>query len=124
MAKVYQKDVRRPPGIRELASVESGVWQAQSFQLALKIGFRPVKPLRISFRYMSELRRNKQLDVCILGSRSDFPLNIKGRYRDGTDDDLHASQGVLDGFIVGIVDLDHLGITFNRLTGTLRFDSE
>lgn len=83
-----------------------------------------MKPLRISFRYISELRRNKQLDVCILGGRSDFPLNIKGRYRNGTDDNVHTGQGILDGFIVGIVDLDHLGIALNRFLRALRVDSQ
>ena len=48
---------------------------------------------------------------------------MNDRYRDGADDDVHTSQGVLDGCVVGIVDLDHLGIAMDRLIGTLRFDN-
>jgi hypothetical protein len=48
------------------------------------------------FWYISELRRN-ELEVYFLGGRSDSPLNIKGRYRNGTYDNIHTGHCVVDG---------------------------
>jgi hypothetical protein len=112
-------DVRRPDIIRKGASVEDSVRDTQSFQLGLNICLGPEQSLGRSFGYPSEVRRNEQLDVYFHGGRSDLPLNIEGLSRNGTDDDLHASQGALDRFVIGIVDLDHLGVTLNGGLGAL-----
>ena len=76
------------------------------------------------FRVSTEFRRNEQLDVCFLGSGSDFLLNIESCYRNGTDDNVHTSQGVLDGLVIGIVDLDNLGVALNRGLGVLSVQSQ
>ena len=124
MAKTISRDVRRPNVIREHASVEGGVWDTQSFQLALEFRLCPEHPHGLSFRVSTEVRRNEQLDVCFLGGLGDLPLNLEGPGRNGTDDDLHTRQGVLDGLAVGIVDLDHLGVAFNRGLGVLGAHSQ
>jgi hypothetical protein len=51
-------------------------------------------------------------------------LSIKGRHRDGTDDDVHTPQGVLDGCVVGVIDLDHLSVTLNGILGALSARSQ
>ena len=124
MAKTISRDVRRPNIIREHASVEGGVGDIQSFQLALKFRLCPEHPHGLSFRVSTEIRRDEQLDVCSLGGLSDLPLNLEGSGRNGTDDDLYTCQGVLDGLAVGIVDLDHLGVTFDRGLGVLGAHSQ
>ena len=110
-------NVRHPNKIRERASVEGGVWHAQSLQLALHVRLCSEYALGLFFRYASVLRRNEQLNTCFLGGRAYFHLDIKGSCRNCADDDVHTGQGVLDGLLVGIVDLDHLGVSFNRLGG-------
>ena len=81
-------------------------------------------PLGVFFRISTEFRRNEQLDVYFLGSGSDFLLNVESCYRNGTDDNVHTSQGVLDGLVIGIVDLDHPGVTLNRGLGALGMHSQ
>jgi hypothetical protein len=120
IARNISRNVRRPNVICEQASVEGGVWDTQSFQLALDSRLRSEPPLGLSFyRYSSELRRNEQLDTGFLGGGSNLPLNIDGRSRNGTDDDVYTGQSLLDGFIVGIVNLDHLGVALNGALGPL-----
>jgi hypothetical protein len=87
--------------------------------LALNIRLFSEYPLGLSFRYSSEIRRNKQFDTGFLGGCGDLPLNIERSPRNGADDDMHTGQGLLDGFIVGIVDVDHLGVALNRGLGAL-----
>ena len=77
----------------------------------------------LSFRFSPELGGNEQLDACFLGGRTDLPLNINSRSRNGTDDDLHPGQSVLDGLVAGIVNLDHLDVPFNRGLGALSLHS-
>ena len=113
------RDLRCPNVIREWARIEEGIWHTQSFQLALDVRLRPEPPLGPSFRYSPELRRNEQLDTCFLACGSDFPLNIEGCSRNGTDGDVHTCQSLLDGSMVGIVDVDHLGVALNRGLGAL-----
>jgi len=48
-----------------------------------------------------------------------FYLNINGHYRNRTDDDVHASERVFDGLVIGIVDLGHLDIVLNCSVGAL-----
>jgi hypothetical protein len=121
MAKceIVSGDLRDPNVILKRASIEDGIWHTQSFQLALNVCFRSRYPICRSFRYSSILRRNEQFNVDLLGRCSDFLLNIKGRYRNRTDDNIHTGQGRLDGCLIGVVDLDHLGITLNGGLGAL-----
>ena len=82
--KEYPKqaeDVRRPNVIREWPSVEDGVGDTQSFQLALNIGLCPKHPLGLSFGVSSELGGNEQLDVRFIRGRGNLPLDIEGLRR-------------------------------------------
>ena len=76
-----------------------------------------VQPLGRVRQHSSKIRRNEQLDACFLAGRNDLQLDVKGPYRNGADDDVHTGQGVLEGLLARIVDLDHLGASFNRLRG-------
>src|SRR6267154_6286868 len=126
IAKVrsISRNVRLPSEIGPRASVEGGVRHTQSFQLVLNVCFRPGYPLCRPFRYISIFRRNEQFNVDLLSGCSDFLLNIKGRYCNGTDDDIHTGQRVLDGCFIVVVDLDHLGIALNGGLGALCVHSQ
>jgi hypothetical protein len=113
------RDVRYPSHIRERAIVESSVWHTHRFQHFLHGRLDSEDALGLVFRYPAELRRAEQLHAYFLGGRSDFRLNIDGRRVDGADDNVHIGQSLLDGFVVGIVDLDHLGVALNGGFGSL-----
>jgi hypothetical protein len=110
----YQKDARDPGIICEQASVESRIRHIQCFQLTLNIRLRPKNPIGLSIGYPSKLRGNEQLHANAFGGLSDFRLDIDGCAWNGTDNDVHTCQGLLDRSLVGIVNLDDLGVAFNR----------
>jgi hypothetical protein len=92
------------PCVKLLSAIASGrgmtlVWLTPDRRM-LPYGSSPIYKawaLGRPFCYISELRRNEQLEVYFLGGRSDLPLNIKGRYRNGTYDNIHTSHCVVDG---------------------------
>jgi len=113
------KDVRHPSHIRERAIVESSVWHTHRFQLFLCSRLGSEDTLGLVFRYSAELRRAEQLHAYVLGSGSDFGLNIDGLWLNGTDDNVHTGQSLFDGVVTGIVDLNHLGVALDGGFGSL-----
>ncbi len=111
--KQLSRDVRYPSHIREWAIIERSVWHSDRFQLFLRSRLGSEDSLGLVFRYAPVFRRAEQLHAYFLGSRSDLRLNIDGLWLNGADDNVHAGQGLLDGVVFGIVDLDHLGVAFN-----------
>jgi len=112
-------DARFPNEIRERAGVEDRVWDTQPFQLGLNARLLPEHPLRLSLRYVSEIRRDEQLDPGFLCGLGDLSLNLEGRSRNRADDNIYARQCALDGLGIGIVNRGHLGVTFDRGFGAL-----
>jgi hypothetical protein len=116
---IEQKDARYPSHVRERAIVESGVRHAHRLQLFLRGRLGGEDALGLVFRCPAVLRRAEELHANFLGGRGDFRLNVDGLWLDGTDDDVHAGQSLLDRVVVGIVDLDHLGVALNGGFGSL-----
>ena len=81
-------DARFPNEIRERASVEDRIWDTQPFQLGLNARLLPEHPLRLPLRYVSEIRRNEQLDPGFLCGLRDLSLNLEGRSRNRADDNI------------------------------------